>query len=266
MNNDIFTSSYVIVEELLKKSPYESTEIVYLSLPDGSRQGPYIRKVFDKSSGLGNTYKQLFDHAENNFASQIPNIYSVFENANSLTVFEEYICGETLDKYIAHENFNIDIISKIFNELCCGVKYLHTNFPNSIIHRDIKPSNVLITANGQVKLIDFGISRNYENSDNPDTHKFGTVGYAPPEQFGYKQTDVRSDIYSLGKVLEFLCNQGNWAGQDSKNNDKIFKEVIHKACEFDPNFRYKNVSQLILDFNRIEKTSSNKPLIVAGHI
>lgn len=265
MNNDIFTSSYVIVEELLKKSPYESTEIVYLSLPDGSRQGPYIRKVFDKSSGLGNTYKQLFNQSKTNHP-QIPNIYSVFDDRNNLVVFEQYICGQTLDKFLSNINFSADILSKIFLDLCQAADYLHTNFGAPIIHRDIKPSNILIDKEGQLKLIDFGISRNFENSDNPDTHKFGTVGYAPPEQFGYKQTDVRSDIYSLGKVLEFLCKRSNWACQDKKITDNIFKEVINKACEFDPNFRYKNVGQLISDFKKIKKTSSNKTLIVAGHV
>ena len=208
MNNVDFKNSVVLVEEVLKKRSIEITEIVYLSSNDGRRIGPYIRKTFDCDCGLGNAYQTLFN-SQTTQCEHIANVYSVFEKENKLYVFEEYINGQTLDSYIGKLDFDVGVISQLFVELCNALNFLHTNFSAPIIHRDIKPSNILITKSGQVKLIDFGISRNYEENENTDTYKFGTVGYASPEQFGYKQTDVRSDIYSLGKVLEFMCDVKN---------------------------------------------------------
>lgn len=124
-------------------------------------------------------------------------------------VIEEFIDGKNLDEYIANQAFSADKLFNIFNQLCNATHFLHANYSTEIIHRDIKPSNILVAESGQVKLIDFGIARNFEENANNDTHKFGTVGYASPEQFGFSQTDVRSDVYSLGRVLEFLCDCNN---------------------------------------------------------
>lgn len=264
MSNVDFENSVVLVEEVLKKSPVEITEIVYLNSNVGKRLGPYIRKTFDCDCGLGWAYKTIFNDS-NQDCENIAKIYSVFKKDNKLYVFEEYIVGQTLDSYIANMDFNVEAISKLFIDLCNAVNFLHTKFSSPIIHRDIKPSNILITKSGQVKLIDFGISRNYEENENTDTHKFGTVGYASPEQFGYKQTDIRSDIYSLGKVLEFLCDGKNWKSFDEKHLNN-FNEVIEKACKFDPSDRYKNVSLLLRDYKNIQSTNSNKFCLALGHI
>lgn len=263
MNKSNFETGHVLVEKLLKKNAIEKTEIVYLSLENGSRQGPYIRKTFDKNSGLGNAYVQIFKKSDIT-NENIPKIYWVDDNNSSLIIFEEFVEGATLDTYSQYHDLNSEILFSIFSQLCNALIYLHTEFDSPIIHRDIKPSNILITESGQVKLIDFGISRNFDDNLSKDTHKFGTVGYAPPEQFGYKQTDVRSDVYSLGKVLEFLCDEKNWESCNSKIQN--FNDIIQKAIEFDPNKRYKSVRHLLNVFSKVQHLEKNTLANIVGHI
>lgn len=82
--------------------------------------------------------------------------------------------------------------------------YLHSQKP-PVIFRDLKPSNIMLTPDGTIKLIDFGIARHFRpESNKSDTTPYGSIGYAPPEQHGESQTDARSDIYALGATLHFL--------------------------------------------------------------
>ena len=83
-----------------------------------------------------------------------------------------------------------------FKELCRVLQYLHNNRPNPIIYRDMKPSNIMLQPDGRLKLIDFGIAREYKRGNTDDTTYIGTRGYAAPEQFGKSQSDARTDTVS----------------------------------------------------------------------
>jgi tRNA A-37 threonylcarbamoyl transferase component Bud32 len=85
-------------------------------------------------------------------------------------------------------------------QLCSVLTYLHSQRP-PIIFRDLKPANVMVTPQGQIKLIDFGIARVFHPGRIKDTQVLGTPGFAPPEQYGKAQTDARADIYALGVTL-----------------------------------------------------------------
>ena len=96
-----------------------------------------------------------------------------------------------------------DVARDLAIALAKAMKALHTSDP-VIIHRDIKPKNIIVRDDGSVALIDLGISRVYKKEANSDTIFRGTEGFAPPEQYGFMQTDIRSDIYSFGVVLSWL--------------------------------------------------------------
>jgi serine/threonine protein kinase len=129
-------------------------------------------------------------------------------------------------------------------QLCSILDYLHTQKP-PIIHRDIKPDNIIYTKQGVCKLIDFGISRRFSNEHEKDTVIMGTEYSAPPEQYGFKQTDARSDIYSIG-VLMFYMMTGSLDIREIDDyplSNKL-KRTIQKCTEFSPVDRYETVKQL----------------------
>lgn len=132
-------------------------------------------------------------------------------------------------------------------ELTELLHFLHTLNP-PLIHRDIKPQNVVIDSEGGCHFIDFGISRFYQNDKRSDTFIMGTKLTAPPEQFGYQQTDIRSDLYSLG-ILLFYCITGEYETDDHSLGeiDPSFSQIIRKATMFDPDKRYQTTDELLPD-------------------
>ena len=94
------------------------------------------------------------------------------------------------------------------SQLCEILDYLHKQDP-PVVFRDLKPANIMLTPEGLIKLIDFGIARHFKLESTQDTVCFGSAGYAPPEQYGNNQTDSTSDIYALGATLHFLLTGVN---------------------------------------------------------
>jgi serine/threonine protein kinase len=117
----------------------------------------------------------------------------------------EFVNGETLEKRLREANapaFEQDALRWTI-QMARVLRYLHSQQP-PIIYRDLKPANVILTPEGAIKFIDFGVARTYKERKAKDTVAIGTFGYAPPEQYGKGQTDARSDIYTLGATLFHL--------------------------------------------------------------
>lgn len=147
----------------------------------------------------------------------------------STTVIEEYIEGEIPD---AGEMSDRQLRCMV-RELCTVLEFLHGK---GIIHRDIKPSHVLLAGDGHIRLIDFDAARMPKEDLEQDTRLLGTKGYAPPEQYGFAQTDERADIYALGVTL------GQLLGEKAKK--QIYKRIIRKCTRLDPDKRYQSVRQV----------------------
>ena len=179
---------------------------------------------------------------------QNPHISKIFEvevRGTDVLVAEEYVDGVTLEEYLTRRAPNDDMKLKLALQLCEAVEFLHAMKP-PIIHRDIKPSNILINNKGVLKLIDFDASRNYkENQNSGDTRLLGTVEYAPPEQFGYSQTDVRSDIYSMGVVFHEMT-----LAEDEKRIEEWTK-LVKKCTSFDPEHRFQTVAELKKEIEKL---------------
>lgn len=119
---------------------------------------------------------------------------------------------------------------EIFGELCDGISALHRA---GILHRDIKPSNVIVCDDGHIKIIDFDAARIKKPAADKDTVFMGTDGFAPPEQFGFTQTDERSDIYALGVTFKVILGENY---QRSR-----YRRLIEKCTRFNPEQRYKSI-------------------------
>ncbi|GHO97598.1 hypothetical protein KSF_076460 [Reticulibacter mediterranei] len=155
-----------------------------------------------------NAFKQEAILLANLQHPHLPSIFDHFEDNGRWYLVMSFIEGETLTHYLGRKktgNLPLDEALSIALQLCEVLCYLHTQHP-SIIFRDLKPSNVIRTASGHLYLIDFGIARHFKPGQTKDTVYYGTMGYAPPEQFGRAQTTPRSDIYSLGALLYQLIS------------------------------------------------------------
>lgn len=149
------------------------------------------------------------------------------EDENGFFTIEEYIDGTSANDTQFTEKQAVQVLT----ELCEALKTLHKN---GIVHRDIKPSNIIVGKDGHIRLIDFDTARLMKEFQSHDTGYLGTIGYAPPEQYGFMQTDARSDIYAFGMTMEELLGK-------SAIKPK-FRRIIAKCTAFDPEKRYSNIS------------------------
>lgn len=140
----------------------------------------------------------------------LPRIVDIIDTGNTIYVIMDYIEGEPLSEELERNGAQPqELVIYWAKQLCEALDYLHTRTP-PIIYRDMKPANVMLRPDGTVKLIDFGIAREYKEDKTADTVSLGTKGYAAPEQFGGKgQTDVRTDVYCLGVTLYHLVTGKN---------------------------------------------------------
>lgn len=114
----------------------------------------------------------------------------------------EYVPGDPMDVWCDREAPSMDRLLDLFQQVCAAVDFAHRNL---VIHRDIKPSNILVTPDGTPKLLDFGIAKLQEVSDDATTpltrHRMLTPAYASPEQYRGDPVSTATDVYSLGVLL-----------------------------------------------------------------
>ena len=196
------------VDAVLKQGRLETTERVFFVGENGSELGPFVRKRL--SAGLGSAFETVYSTQRSGVRlPHLPRIVECLRQGDELVVVMEYVAGETLADAVTSAKDATDrlaLVRRVFPDLCDAVSELHELFDPPVIHRDLKPSNVMVSPGG-VTLIDLGIARAYREGAEQDTTHFGTRAYAPPEQFGFGQTGVTSDVYALGMLL-FFCLVG----------------------------------------------------------
>ncbi len=232
------------VDAVLKDTGCERTERVTLVEPDGAVSGPFIRKRFARDSGIGGAYEKLAAATEAGAAfKHLPRVYDCHDAGEERIVVMELVPGETLDAVVERTGPGSALAIDVGLRLADALGELHDAFDPPLIHRDLKPSNIML-AQDSLHLIDFGIARTFTAGARADTVRFGTRDYAPPEQYGFGQTDVRSDIYALGAVLYF-CAKGKPPAPESRESGfrgeglfESLREVIAQAMSLDPDRRY----------------------------
>lgn len=193
-----------------------------------------------------------FLHQQNNpIADGFPKNLDVVQTTDTYYYVRSYIEGTTLEE-LCESNLKKPGISSSLAlnyviQLTELLQFLHTLKP-PVIHRDIKPQNIVVDRNGICHCIDMGISRFFDKAKKSDTLIMGTRLTAPPEQFGYHQTDIRSDLYSLGIVL-YYCITGEYEIHDQHlaELEPSIQKIIKKATMFDPDKRYQSTEELLPD-------------------
>lgn len=198
-----------------------------------------IAKCYDKSIWTPRGDSDLLEGLAD---AGLPRQIAAYESDDVAVVVREYIPGVSLNQYAQQNALTEREIVRICVRLCDILALLHHR-DAPIIHRDIKPQNVIVRPNGDIALIDFDIARVYRRGNDTDTMFFGTPAYAPPEQYGFSQTDARTDIYSLGILLRYLLT-----GSPRKNdNVRVYRplaRIVDKCTGFSPKDRFADVAQV----------------------
>ena len=191
----------------------------------------------------------------------LPRIVDIFEDRDCIYIVEDFVEGITLDGLLKQQK-KVDEPQGLqwLRDLCGVLTYLHGQRPHPIIYRDMKPSNIMLQPDGSLKLIDFGIAREYKQESNADTTYIGTKGYAAPEQFGKAQTDARTDIYSLGVTMYHLLTgkspyeppyQFVLVRQLVPELSHGIEYILNKCVQSEPADRYQTVDELVDDLDHI---------------
>jgi serine/threonine protein kinase len=143
----------------------------------------------------------------------------------------EYVEGQRIDAWCDQRRLNITERLKLFRTVCQAVQYAHQNL---VVHRDLKPSNILVTADGTIKLLDFGIAKLMETNSEITLTEVGvrvmTPAYASPEQARGEPVNTTSDVYSLGVVLyELLTGRLPYRSKGAP-----LHKVTQAICEEEP--------------------------------
>ncbi|MBX5458154.1 MAG: substrate-binding domain-containing protein [Thermogemmatispora sp.] len=217
----------------------------------------------------------------------LPNVSDFFEEAGKAYLVMEFIEGKTLAKVLEERGGPLDEATVMGwgLELCAVLHYLHTR-SQAIIFRDMKPANIMLTPEGQLKLIDFGIARIFKSQVTRDTTLLGSQGYAPLEQYGRGQSDARSDIYALGATLyELLTGELPLDAPTRRINPDLFQSpralnprlsaasetIILTAMAEDPAQRYQTAAAMYMallaaGFTTASGTGSSLPGLPAAPI
>lgn len=270
------SGSYCVLERL-KSSDFEVTEKVVFAGEKGGLLGPFVRKRIDASCGLGTAYGQLLAAQRAGLrCANLPRVFDCWNDGRQLNVVMEWLPGRTLEELVREEGPSAALARDAAGQLCRAVSLLHDGLGGQapIIHRDLKPSNVMVVGGSKgygapggsdasdssggadvipatYVLIDLGIARTWHEGATTDTQRLGTRSYAPPEQFGFGQTGVRSDVYALGAILYFcLTGEDPTAGVSPEalvvrpDIPPELGAVVAKAMSFDPDDRYESVEEL----------------------
>lgn len=174
----------------------------------------------------------------------VPAPVECFQEGDAAYLLRSYLPGETLAQYREREGgCPARTCAQLGRKLCALLEALHSQQP-PVIHRDVKPENIILRPGGEVGLIDFGIARQYKDGQDTDTRFLGTRSTAAPEQYGYAQTDCRTDLYALGMTLIWLLT-GTYDREGPARIPDVpdyLRRALEKTVAFAPKDRYQTAA------------------------
>lgn len=250
--------------EVLREIGRGGMSVVYLAMDTHLNKQWAVKEIRKKGSGKNDEIVVNSLLAEANMMKRLdhpalPRIVDIIDNGVTIYVVMDYIEGESLDKILLE--YGAQPEEKVINwamQIADALSYLHGQKP-PIIYRDMKPANVMLKPEGNIKIIDFGIAREYKEMNLADTTVLGTKGYAPPEQYS-GQTDPRSDIFALGMTMHHLLTGVDprngepyapvrqWNPELSEGIEIIIDRCVQPASEN----RYQSCADLIYDLEHPE--------------
>lgn len=199
--------------------------------------------------------------------SGIPKAYRIFGENGEVYLVREYIEGMSLAQMVLQKGGISEAeICRISRKICQTAEQFQ-NPDEPMIHRDIKPENIVVTPGSEVVFIDFGTMRSYKKDGSRDTFVVGTRGTAAPEQYGYTQTDQRTDVYAIGQTMLYMVSESYEMNQLSECAvSRRMKKIIEKACSFEPDKRYGDAAQLRRAVEKCQANNRKKVYKKAGAV
>lgn len=250
--------------EILKELGRGGMSVVYLAMDKHLNKQWAVKEIKKRGSEKNDVIVINSLLAEANLMKRLdhpslPRIVDIIDNVVTIYIVMDYIEGESLDKILNEYGAQPEeLVINWAKQICDALSYLHSQKP-PIIYRDMKPANVMLNPEGNIKIIDFGIAREYKEQNLADTTVLGTKGYAPPEQYS-GQTDARSDIFALGMTMHHLLTgvdprKGDryvpvrqWNPELSEGIEVIIDKCVQPAAEN----RYQSCSDLLYDLEHPE--------------
>lgn len=199
--------------------------------------------------------------------SGIPKAYRIFEENGEVYLVREYIEGMSLAQMVLQKGGISEAEICRISRKICQIAEQFQNPDEPMIHRDIKPENIVVTPGGEVVFIDFGTMRSYKKDGSRDTFVVGTRGTAAPEQYGYTQTDQRTDVYAIGQTMLYMVSESYEVNQLSECAvSRRMKKIIEKACSFEPDKRYGDAAQLRRAVEKCQANNRKKVYQKAGAV
>ena len=227
------------VEHVLARGKGGVTELVTV---EGA--GPFVRKKIPGELARRSVWSALADCD----CARLPQVEATYNTPDEFLVVYDFVPGDTLEALVKRDGRldQTQAVSLVL-DVCEAASALHAQ---GIVHRDITPKNVVASADG-AHLIDLGIARLYAEGATRDTNALGTWGFAAPEQYGFKQTDARSDVYSIGCVLGYLLT-GVMLDEDAYREalaDEAvvparLRAIVDRATDMEPSARYQTAADL----------------------
>lgn len=247
MENKILINKYEIIKELGRGG----MAIVYLAVDKQLKRKVAIKMLhphMNQSEHIVRFEREAVVLATLKHPN-IVNIYEFFEFENNYYIVYEYVDGETLGNFLQKHSIKYPIISLMISyEIIEAIEYIHKN---GIIHRDIKPDNIMISKDGSVKVMDFGIAKVLSNTTVTDAGSLlGSPAYMSPEQVMGGDITFKSDIFSIGVLIyKLITNISPFA---SSSTAATLKNVL--------NANYPRISHPLIDkgMERIISFALNK--------
>lgn len=232
-----------------------------VALVYNEKYGKCIRKTRSANTSTARIEREV--NIQNDFNSEYyPKIYYSEINSNNILIYEEYVEGNDLFEILAGNNIYKNNQKKCLELLLDLIEALDLIWNKSIVHRDIKPNNIKMRPNGKPVILDLGIAKLLDSTDNLTTRMWFTPGYAPIEQFTNRidLIDKRTDFFSLGVVIYelffgqrlFLSNEEVISKNPNFNqagfsNTQKFNLIISKLLEKQIYRRYRKSIDIVND-------------------
>lgn len=233
------------VERVLARGAGGVTELVTI---DGA--GPFVRKKI--TNRLAN--QGVWSLIESCGCARLPKVEATYSLPDQFVVVYDFVPGQTLEELVvAKKHLVPEEAASLASDICEAAAALHSR---GVVHRDLSPRNVIVAADG-AHLIDLGIARMRVEGASRDTTSLGTRGFASPEQYGFAQTDARSDVYAIGRLLGYMLtglqpdgDEYERALGDADATDSRLAEVVARACAFEPSSRYQSAAEMACALGR----------------